>query len=274
MFIGHSQLVKDFKNLIKNGRLAHGYVFFGEPEVGKFYFAKHLANFLENGEWEISSRPLQDFMVIDSTQDLKSEAIGIESIRLIKNFIYKKPAVSSKRTLVIDKAENLTDEAQAAILKIAEEPPANALLILILSNPEVLFPTILSRLQKIYFGRLSDKELEILPLQYSSVLKWQDIIKKSLGRPGRGMRLLNDDLTKQAETYAAQFLKSQNSAMIKELVEEQKENPKLLDYFFESLILNLRKEPVKNLLVLKSALHRLFLIKSYNTNKRLQLEAI
>jgi len=42
MFIGHSQLVKDFKELARRGKLAHGYIFFGEPEVGKFYFAKHL----------------------------------------------------------------------------------------------------------------------------------------------------------------------------------------------------------------------------------------
>ena len=68
---------KDFKELARRGKLAHGYIFFGEPEVGKFYFAKHLANFLETGEFSISSRPLQDLMVIDSTKNLKTDAIGI-----------------------------------------------------------------------------------------------------------------------------------------------------------------------------------------------------
>jgi hypothetical protein len=61
---------------------------------------------------------------------------------------------------------------------------------------------------------------------------------------------------------------------LKKMVEEQKENPELLDKFFESLILGLRKDSFKNCAALGDVLHRLFLIKSYNTNKRLQLEAI
>lgn len=277
MFVGHSQLVKDFKNLVKNNRLAHGYIFFGEPEVGKFYFAKCLANFLENGELEISNRPLQDLMVIDSTEDLKTDAIGIESSRLIKNFIYKKPAVSSKRILIIDNAENLTDKAQAAILKITEEPPENAVLILIVNQLNNLLPTLLSRMQKIYFSRLSGSEMAKVVDPEQSRRITEDIISVSFGRPGRAMRLLKDEKTKVAEKYAEQFLKiagSNRSMLIKELVDEQKENPELLDRFFESLILELRRDLVKNSLILKSVLHRLFLIKSYNVNKRLQLEAI
>lgn len=284
MVFGHSQLVNDFKNLAKAGRLGHGYVFFGEPEVGKFYFAKHLANFLENGEFEISSRPLHDLMIIDSTEDLKTNAIGIESARLIKNFIYKRPAVSSKRTLIIDKAENLTDEAQAAILKITEEPPDSATIILVVNQLENLLPTLLSRMQKIYFGRLSDSEMEEVTRDMKQGTRNKIITDFLFGRPGRAARLLNDDLTRRAEKYAEQFLKisgQDRSKLIKELVDLQKdltekENKEsmLLDYFFESLILKLRREPVKNAAILKSVLHRLFLIKSYNVNKRLQLEAI
>ncbi|OGY64540.1 MAG: hypothetical protein A3I89_02455 [Candidatus Harrisonbacteria bacterium RIFCSPLOWO2_02_FULL_41_11] len=289
MFIGHSQLVKDFKELARRGKLAHGYIFFGEPEVGKFYFAKHLANFLETGEFSISSRPLQDLMVIDSTKNLKTDAIGIESVRLIKNFVYKKPAVSSKRTLVIDNADNLTDKAQAAILKITEEPPENAFLILILNNPDVLLPTILSRMQKIYFGRLSNSEMEnvIQSSHKATADKARDkkIIDLAWGRPGRAIHLLSDSITKKAESYAEKFLKLQGyarSKLIKEFIEEQKELSEekegsgelLLDRFFESLILKLRGNLINNAGTLKSALHRLFLIKSYNVNKRIQLEAL
>ena len=274
MIFGHQDLVKDFKQLVKNNRLAHGYVFFGEPQIGKFFFAKHLANLLENGEFsagELSGRPLQDLMVIDSTEDLKTDAIGIESSRSIKDFIYKKPAVSSKRTLIIDGAEKITLEAQNAILKITEEPPENALLILILNNPEVLLPTILSRLQKIYFGRLSDGEMG----KVTSDIK---IVELAFGRPGRAIRLAKaDENTKTAEHYALQFAHSQGPArsnLIKEFIDEQKEKPEVLDMFFESLILNLQKDTIKNNEILRDVLHRLFLIKSYNVNKRLQLEAV
>ena len=60
MIIGHQHLVKDFKQLAKAGKLAHGYIFFGEPEVGKFYFAKHLANFLENATFKNLIEKIED----------------------------------------------------------------------------------------------------------------------------------------------------------------------------------------------------------------------
>ena len=116
---------------------------------------------------------------------------------------------------------------------------------------------------------------EILKAQ-SSRLK-AEIISSSFGRPGRAMRLVSDSITKEAKDYARGFLKLadyQRSKLIKELVDNQRDKPKLMDYFFEELILELNKDGIKNARILKSVLHRLFLIKSYNVNKRLQLEAI
>ena len=197
-------------------------------------------------------------------------------MREIKNFLWQKPANSGKRLAVINDADNLTPEAQNAILKITEEPPEHSVLILIVNQPDNLLPALLSRLQKIYFGRLGDEEMaEILKAQ-SSRLK-AEIISSSFGRPGRAMRLVSDSITKEAKDYARGFLKLadyQRSKLIKELVDNQRDKPKLMDYFFEELILELNKDGIKNARILKSVLHRLFLIKSYNVNKRLQLEAI
>lgn len=273
MFIGHNHLIKDFKNLAKAGRLAHGYIFFGEPEVGKFYFARHLANFLENGVFDISNRPLSDALIL-------KDATGIDEMREIKNFLWQKPVISSKRLVIINNAENLTDQAQNAILKITEEPPDSATIILVAAQLENLLPPLLSRMQKIYFGRLSDSEMG----KVISLIGPISPIGFAFGRPGRAMRLKENKLTKEAGDYAEKFLNSNafsRSKLIKELVDLQRDltdkedkESMLLDYFFESLILKLRREPVKNAAILKSVLHRLFLIKSYNTNKRLQLEAI
>ncbi len=277
MFTGHQHLVKNFQQLIKRKRLAHGYIFFGEPQVGKFYFAKHLANFLETGKFEISSRVLQDALILEN-------ATGIEAMRELKNFLWQKPAVSPTRTIIIDNAGHLTPEAQNAILKITEEPPASSLLILITDQLENLIPTLLSRFQKIYFGRLKDEEMRtflktVKPLAKASggIPRQNAVIFGAGGRPGRAMRSPKDPLIQKAKKYATGFLAAsgyRRSGLIKNLVEEQKEKPELLDYFFEELILWLRQEPVKNSRALKSALHRLFLIKNYNTNKRIQLEAI
>jgi len=161
VIIGHSQLVRDFKELIKRNRLSHSYVFFGEPEVGKFYFAKHFAAFLETGKFELTKKPLQDSLLL-------KDAKGIDAMRELKSFLWQKPIISLYKLVVINDASSLTPQAQNAILKITEEPPESAVLILIVNQLENLIPPLRSRLQKIYFGRLTNDEMKgvakVIPL--------------------------------------------------------------------------------------------------------------
>lgn len=263
MIVGHQHIVKDFERLAKVGKLAQSYIFFGEPEVGKYYFAKHLANYLECGRFELSGRLLQDALFLD-------DAIGIEAMRELKKFFWIKPFISSKRLAIINNAENLTPEAQNAILKITEEPPPSAILILVARQLENLISPLVSRLQKIYFGRLADAEI-------GNFVNDKKIIISSLGRPGRAFRLQSDPLTQDAKKYACLFLKangSERSRLIKGFIDIQKGRSDFLDMFFEELILELRKDIISNAAVLKSVLNRFFMIKSYNTNKRIQMEAI
>ncbi|MDD5547521.1 MAG: AAA family ATPase [Candidatus Pacebacteria bacterium] len=276
MFIGNQHLIEDFKKLAEGGKLAHGYIFFGEPQVGKFTFARSLANFLENKKFDLPERILSDSLAIN---EKNREGGGIDLARMAKIFLSQRPALSSKRMAIIDEADKLTPEAQNAILKIAEEPPMGALIILITSQPANLLPPLLSRLQKIYFSRTSEEEIAKFLIESRGVgaKKAAEAAGDSCGRAGRAVDLLENALMAEAKKSAEKFLDVQSpgrSRFIKDLVEIQKENPKFLDYFFEFVIIGLRKDPIKNLDMLKSCLNRLFLIKSYNTNKRLQIEAI
>ncbi|MEK7463306.1 MAG: hypothetical protein AAB621_03035, partial [Patescibacteria group bacterium] len=123
MLCGHKNLKESFSVLFKNGNLSHGYIFFGEPQVGKFSFALSLANFLETGNFESGGKMLSEILIIKES--------GIDCVREIKNFLWQKPHNSSKRIVIIDNADSLTAEAQNAILKITEEPPEHSLIILI-----------------------------------------------------------------------------------------------------------------------------------------------
>ncbi len=274
MFIGNLYLIEDFKKLIREGGLTHGYIFFGESEVGKLTFAEYLANFLENNEFDFPSRILTDAMVINK----KEQENGIESVKKIKTFLQQKPLISKRKTAIIDEADKLTPEAQNFILKIAEEPPSSALIILIVNHLENLFPPLLSRLQKIYFERISEKEIEDFLVNNFKISgeKAKKFAEVSCGRAGRAVNLLNNNFLTEVEEAAKTFLKISSfnrSQLIKKIIEIQKEKPEFLDYFIEFLIVYLRKDPVKNFKLLKEILSRLFLIKSYNTNKRLQIEA-
>lgn len=66
---------------------------------------------------------------------------------------------------------------------------------------------------------------------------------------------------------------SEKKEIIKNLVDEEKENSGMIEEFVTSLIAELRKDPIKNYQMLKNILERWTLINQFNVNKRLQLEA-
>lgn len=263
MFIGNQHLVGYFQELAKKQRLAHAYVFYGEEGVGKCYFARQFAYFLERGLFDEPQHVLQDTLIIDGRK-------GIDAAREAKPFVWQSPALGHKRIVILDNADELNEQAQNSVLKIIEEPPEHALLFIIVRQPDNLLPALVSRLQKIYFGRVSDQEMKKITAD-------SRLLAYAAGRPGRIKNMPNDLLYQEALAYSNQFLKTngpQRSQLIKELVESQKEQPLLLDRFFEIVITELRATPLRHTALLRSVLSRLFYIKSYNTNKRLQLEAI
>lgn len=148
MPLNHLKILENLAALAKKRELNHGYIFFGSNGAGKFASAKAFAGFLEKGDWESGDSLLQDAKIISPDE---KGTIGIDSIREIRSFVYQKPNISSKRTVIIDRAEKMPEAAQNALLKIAEEPPESSLLILCLHDPEMLWPTLNSRFQKIYF---------------------------------------------------------------------------------------------------------------------------
>jgi len=71
--------------------------------------------------------------------------LGIEEIRNVQKKIFLKPFKGEKKAIILQKAHLATIEAQNALLKILEEPPANTRIIVLASSKEAFLPTILSR---------------------------------------------------------------------------------------------------------------------------------
>lgn len=80
----------------------------------------------------------------------ETDKLGIEQAREIKQHFSLKPYSALGRAVIIENAAVLTIEAQNALLKTLEEPPAEAILILGASSDANLLPTILSRLEIIH----------------------------------------------------------------------------------------------------------------------------
>jgi len=148
----YKNLQENFERLIKNDQLSHAYLFFGEEQEAnqeKFTLAQSIANFLENGLFEKPENILKETLIISPDE---KGVIGIDKIRILRYYLWQKPVASSRRLVIIENAENLTPEAQNAALKIVEEPPEAGLIIFIAKTSENLFPTLISRLQKVYFS--------------------------------------------------------------------------------------------------------------------------
>lgn len=106
--------------------------------------------------------------------------IGIEEVRNLQKKLFLKPLKSPTKAVVVKNAENLTIIAQNALLKSLEEPPENTLVILTVSNKDLLLPTILSRCKII---ELKGEEQSLQAQELSTFnSKLSTLLKDSVGK--------------------------------------------------------------------------------------------
>lgn len=200
--VGHKKQWEFFKKKLELNQLSHAYLFSGAKEIGKKTFAIELVKLVNCIEVEASAKAttskieksnlrqgydgqacqkcvncqmlaknnFPDFMLIKSEN---GEEIQISKIRKAQNFLSYKSYYGSFKTVIIDNAEKMNQEAQSCFLKTLEEPKGKSLLILISSKPDILLPTIISRCQTLKFFRSKD-----LPLNYEKLEEEKNIIKK------------------------------------------------------------------------------------------------
>src|SRR6185503_15412348 len=86
--------------------------------------------------------------------------LRVEQMRQIEREANFRPFEGAARVFLVDEADKLNDNSANALLKVLEEPPHTAHIILITSRPAMLLPTIRSRCQMIRFSPLSAEEIE------------------------------------------------------------------------------------------------------------------
>lgn len=122
---------------MKSSKNFQSYLFIGSNQTNRF---KNIDSLLNNlGTNRNSNSP--DLTIIEPIKN----SIGISQIRDLKNNIIQKPSTEIFNTVIIESADKLTIEAQNSLLKLIEEPPEKALIILEGENKASFLPTILSR---------------------------------------------------------------------------------------------------------------------------------
>lgn len=133
-------------------------------------------------------------------EDLKGGTIGIEAIRDL--YGHTRTRTSRKRIIIIDNAERMSRGAQAAFLKLLEEPSESTYFILTSHTPNSLLPTIRSRVQHTPIQAITTSQSSeyITSLGVNDEKKVKQLLFLGDGLPAELTRLISNDeyFTKRA----------------------------------------------------------------------------
>ncbi|HYD64300.1 DNA polymerase III subunit delta' [Azospirillum sp.] len=189
--LGHEEAEATLLEAWNSGRLPHAWLIGGPPGIGKatlaFRFARFaLANGGRDGEdgqgaglfgapeppsslridpghptfRRIAASGHADLLTVERQRDEKRDRlkrdIAVDDVRKIAPFLRKTSAEGGWRVAIIDGADRMNTAGLNAILKILEEPPPGALLLLVSDNPGGMLPTIRSRCRKLTLKPLAE----------------------------------------------------------------------------------------------------------------------
>lgn len=164
--VGQGLVVTTLKNAIITNQISHAYLFAGPRGTGKTSAAKIFAKAINchhqtDGEpcnecptcQAITAGQLGDVIEIDAASNN-----GVEEIRDIRDKAKYAPTQADYKVYIIDEVHMLSTGAFNALLKTLEEPPANVIFILATTEPHKIPLTILSRVQRFDFHRISAQD--------------------------------------------------------------------------------------------------------------------
>jgi DNA polymerase-3 subunit delta' len=140
-----------------------------------------------------------------SSSDLAAEIL-VEEVRKLKNFFQLSAADGGRRVVIVDSADELRNEAANALLKLLEEPPPDATLLLVSHQPSRLLPTIRSRCRELRLGPLAPDDMaEALAAAGETVENPQALAELAAGSVGEAVRLMTLDGVAQYARIVALF---------------------------------------------------------------------
>jgi len=186
--IGHDGAEKTMLTAQQSGRLHHAWLMTGPRGIGKATLAWRFARFLLAGQQGglfgdapdsfdvpadapgrslIDARSHPDLFHLRRTLNpdtgrMRAE-ISVDDVRGLGDFMHMTPAMGKYRVAIVDSADEMNRNAANAVLKVLEEPPPNAVLLLVAHAPGRLLPTIRSRCRRLALHSLgADTVMQLL----------------------------------------------------------------------------------------------------------------
>lgn len=165
--IGQDFVVSTLENALKEGKIAHAYLFSGPRGVGKTSSARLLAKAL-NCEKGISAHPcgvcdnckaIAEGRSVDVIEIDGASNNGVDAVRAIKEEVTFPPQSSRYKIYIIDEVHMLSISAFNALLKTIEEPPEYIIFIFATTELQKVPETIRSRCQQFHFQLISENNI-------------------------------------------------------------------------------------------------------------------
>lgn len=165
--VGQSHITTTLRNAIRNGQLAHAFLFCGPRGVGKTTCARILAKTIncekqtKEGEACNTCHSCKSFNEGTSLNIHELDAASnnsVDDIRTLVEQVRFAPQAGKYKVYIIDEVHMLTSSAFNAFLKTLEEPPPYAIFILATTEKHKILPTILSRCQIFDFKRITNDD--------------------------------------------------------------------------------------------------------------------
>lgn len=166
--VGQEDIKSYLVKSILQGNVSHCYIFEGPKDVGKYDLAMVFAQSLLCGSFE--GEPCNECDNCRKAMTMnhpdihvfgrEEKSIKRETIDEIVESIYNRPYEAKRKVYVIDNCQDMTSQAANTFLKTLEEPPGDAVMILLTTNSNMMLPTIVSRCQLIKFRNAGRTEIE------------------------------------------------------------------------------------------------------------------
>jgi len=216
-FVGHPLAELALLRAWQSNRLHHAWLVTGPRGIGKatlaFRFARHVLAGEDRGLFadatgtldvprtapvfrQVASGGHPDLLTIERTYDEKNKRmrtlIVVDHVREINWFLHLKAALGGWRVVIIDGAEDMNPSAANALLKILEEPPPRALVLMVSHSPGELPPTVRSRCRRLALAPLDVRAMRELVAHYCPDLPEADrdlLIRLAEGSIGRAIEI-------------------------------------------------------------------------------------
>ncbi len=155
--VSQEHVSNTIKNAIKQNRLSHAYMFCGPRGVGKTTMARVLARTINEIDTSIDGESLNQTLNIVEMDAASNNKV--DDVHHLRESVRIPPQNGRYKVFIVDEVHMLSKAAFNALLKTLEEPPEHAIFIFATTEPHKVLPTILSRVQRFDFKRISVDEI-------------------------------------------------------------------------------------------------------------------